>query len=100
MPLAPGENPCSPGLLIYMWMGFLLLSIAGTAAAQMTRLATLSSDLTQVEEGGCPQMGVKAKGSSYGVAGVESGHQNGAKVGAVRQIRKRSGPGVDVVRVI
>lgn len=54
-----GGRPCSPGLLIYMWMGFLLLSDCRNSSCAMTRLATLSSICKWGGEG-CPQIGMKA----------------------------------------
>lgn len=48
-PECPGSGPgpqgrlCSPGLLMYMWMGFLLLSDCKNSSCAITRLATLSS---------------------------------------------------------
>lgn len=48
---------CSPGLLMYMWMGFLLLSDCRNSSCAITRLATLSS-ICKRGWRGCPQMGV------------------------------------------
>jgi hypothetical protein len=46
-------RPCSPGLLMYMWMGFLLLSDCRNSSCAITRLATPSS----ICRLGCPQVG-------------------------------------------
>lgn len=41
--MARAASPASPGLLMYMWMGFLLLSDCRNSSWAITKLARLSS---------------------------------------------------------
>lgn len=77
-----GAVHSSPGLLMYMWMGFLLLSDCRNSSCAMTRLATPSSICKWRKAGwGMFSHGRQGEGqgSRCGVAADESGNQDGGQ---------------------